>query len=215
MGQWKMITQAHPAIQYLMKKDKRLAKVITMVGDIEYEEQADCFARLVRSIVNQMLSNKVARVLRDRLTLLCGGQITPRAILNLSREQLREIGISYAKADAILGAAKAVEDGAIPFEKSPQMTDEEVIKELTTLKGVGVWSAKMYLLFTLNRPDVLPYEDGAFLQSYAWLYKTKELTPKAIEKRCKKWKPYSSFAARYLYYALDMGLTKKEFHLFL
>ena len=162
-----------------------------------------------------MLSNKVARVLRDRLTLLCGGQITPRAILNLSREQLREIGISYAKADAILGAAKAVEDGAIPFEKFPQMTDEEVIKELTTLKGVGVWSAKMYLLFTLNRSDVLPYEDGAFLQSYAWLYKTKELTPKAIEKRCKKWKPYSSFAARYLYYALDMGLTKKEFHLFL
>ena len=215
MGQWKTITQAHPAIQHLMKKDKRLAKVIAMVGDIEYEEQADCFARLVRSIVNQMLSNKVARVLRDRLALLCGGQITPRAILKLSREQLREIGLSYAKADAILGAAQAVVDGQIHFEKFPQMTDEEVIKELTTLKGVGVWSAKMYLLFTLNRPDVLPYEDGAFLQSYAWLYKTKELTPKAIEKRCKKWKPYSSFAARYLYYALDMGLTKKEFHLFL
>ena len=214
MAQWKTITQTHPAVQHLIKKDKRLAKVIAMVGDIEYEEQADCFARLVRSIVNQMLSNKVARILRDRLAALCGGQITSEAVLKLSRDQLRETGVSYAKADAILNAARAVVDGKIHFSNFPRMTDEEVIKELTTLKGVGVWSAKMYLIFTLNRPDVLPYEDGAFLQSYAWLYKTNELEPRAIMKRCKKWKPYSSFAARYLYYALDMGLTKKEFHLF-
>ena len=74
--------------------------------------------------------------------------------------------------------------------------------------------AKMYLIFTLNRMDVLPYEDVAFLQTYAWLYNKKYLQPAAIIKRCKKWKPYSSIAARYFYYALDMGLTKKEFHLF-
>lgn len=210
MGQWQTITQEHPAVQYLMKRDKRLAKVIAMIGDIKYEEQADCFARLVRSIVNQMISNKVARILRDRLATLCGGRITSEAILRLTRDQLRGIGLSYSKADYILGAAQAVAAGKICFEKFPQMTDEEVIRKLTSLKGIGVWTAKMYLIFTLNRPNVLPYEDSAFLQSYSWLYKTKELAPKEIMKRCKKWKPYSSFAARYLYYALDIGLTKKE-----
>lgn len=82
------------------------------------------------------------------------------------------------------------------------------MKELTRLRGIGTWSAKMYLIFTLDRKDVLPYEDVAFLQTYAWLYKTDDLRPAAIIKRCKKWKPYSSIAARYFYYALDMGLTK-------
>lgn len=72
----------------------------------------------------------------------------------------------------------------------------------------------MYLLFVLNRQDILPYEDGAFLQSYRWMYKTKECTAQSVMKRCSKWKPYSSLASQYLYRALDMGLTKTEFHLF-
>lgn len=72
----------------------------------------------------------------------------------------------------------------------------------------------MYLLFVLDRQDILPFEDAAFLQSYCWMYKTNDKTKEAIIKRCKKWKPYSSVAARYLYRALDMGFTKQEFHLY-
>ena len=213
MEQWIKISQEHPAVQHLMKNDKRLARVICMVGDIEYVVHTDCFSRLIRSIVNQMLSNKVACVLYGRLRELCGGEITQESILKLDKEQLRKAGLSYSKAEFILGVAKAAAENKIRFEKLPHMTDEEVINELTKLKGVGTWSAKMYLIFTLNRSDVLPYEDGAFLQSYSWLYKTKDLEPESIVKRCKKWKPYSSIAARYLYYALDMGMTKEEFHL--
>ncbi|MCC8014242.1 MAG: hypothetical protein LIO87_03520 [Eubacterium sp.] len=80
--------------------------------------------------------------------------------------------------------------------------------------GIGKWTAKMYLIFVLDCPDVLPVEDAAFLQAYKWLYKTEDCSEKSVYKKCKKWKPYSSIAARYLYRALDMGYTKKEFHLF-
>lgn len=93
------------------------------------------------------------------------------------------------------------------------MSDQEIIRELTSIKGIGIWTAKMYLIFVLDRPNVLPYEDGAFLQAYRWAYKTDNLSPDAIKKKCKKWSPYSSIAARYLYRALDTGLTKDEFHL--
>ncbi|SFE61244.1 DNA-3-methyladenine glycosylase family protein [Succiniclasticum ruminis] len=212
MAEVQILNSQHPAIQYLCKKDKRLAKLIDMVGEIEYRTQPDCFARLVRSIINQMLSNKAAHVIGGRVAALCGGSITPENLLKLDREQLRGAGLSYAKADNVLGIAKAATDGSLDFSNFPTMSDDEVMKELTHLRGIGTWSAKMFLIFTLNRMDVLPYEDVAFLQTYAWLYKTKDLQPASIIKRCKKWKPYSSIAARYFYYALDMGFTKKAFH---
>ena len=214
MAEVHILNKQHPAVQYLCRKDKRLAKLIDMVGEIEYRTQPDYFARLVRSIINQMLSNKAAHVIGGRVAALCGGSITPENLLKLDREQLRGAGLSYTKADNILGIAKAATDGSLDFTNFPDMTDEEAMKELTRLRGIGTWSAKMFLIFTLNRMDVLPYEDVAFLQTYAWLYKTKDLQPASIIKRCKKWKPYSSIAARYFYYALDMGLTKQEFHLF-
>ncbi len=214
MSEIYVLNKEHTAVQYLCKKDKRLAKLVEMVGEIEYRTQPDCFARLVRSVINQMLSNKASYVIGGRVAALCGGTITPENLLKLDREQLRGAGLSYSKADNILGIAKAVTDGSLDFSTFPNISDEEVMKELTHLRGIGTWSAKMYLIFTLNRMDVLPYEDVAFLQTYSWLYKTKDLHPESIIKRCKKWKPYSSIAARYFYYALDMGLTKQEFHLF-
>ena len=213
MPEVQILNKQHPAVQYLCSKDKRLAKLIDMVGEIEYREQPDCFARLAYSIINQMLSNKVAHVIGSRVAELCGGAITPENLLKLDREQLRSTGLSYTKADNILGIAKAATDGSLDFSKLPELPDAEVIKELTRLRGIGDWSAKMYLLFTLNRMDVLPYEDMAFLQTYAWLYKTNDLRPAMVIKRCKKWKPYSSIAARYFYYALDIGLTKTDFNL--
>ena len=100
------------------------------------------------------------------------------------------------------------------FDVLREMSDEAVIKKLTALRGIGMWTAKMYLIFVLDRQDVLPFEDGAFLQSYRWLYKTTDIAPVSVKKKCAKWKPYSSIAARYLYRVLDLGLTREEFHLF-
>ena len=94
------------------------------------------------------------------------------------------------------------------------MTDEAALKELVSLRGIGTWTAKMYLIFVLGQTGYPAIRDVAFLQSYKWLYKTEDVSRASIEKKCKKWKPYSSIAARFLYRALDMGFTKKEFHLF-
>jgi DNA-3-methyladenine glycosylase II len=95
------------------------------------------------------------------------------------------------------------------------LSDEEVSKRLTSIKGIGNWTAKMYLLFFLQREDILPYEDGAFLQSYKWLYNTSKVDKESITKRCKKWKPYTSIGARYLYKALDNGLVNEPIKNFL
>ena len=94
------------------------------------------------------------------------------------------------------------------------LSDEEVIASLTKLYGIGKWTAKMFLIFVLERPDVLPVEDGAFLQTYRWVYKMDDCSEKTVYKKCKKWKPYSSIASRFFYRALDAGMTKEEFHLF-
>ena len=94
------------------------------------------------------------------------------------------------------------------------MNDSDVFKYLTSFKGIGKWTANMYLIFVLNRKDILPTNDAAFLQAYEWLYKTTDRSDTSIRNKWRKWKPYSSSASRYLYRALDSGLTREEFHLY-
>lgn len=149
-----------------------------------------------------------------RLKTICGGRVTPENIGKLAAEQIKSAGTSNSKVRCIQGLTEAVLCGDLDFDKFPSMTDEDVMQELMRLHGIGHWTAKMYLLFALDRPDVLPYEDVAFLQVYRWAYKTDDCSKEAVCKKCKKWKPYSSVDARFFYAALDMGLTKEEFHLF-
>lgn len=207
--------QSSPEIQYLCKKDKRLANVIEMVGPISYQPHIDQpYSFLIHEIIEQMLSVKAGAKIFDRLNNICRGTITPESIAALTVEQLRSIGTSNAKAMYIKGITTAVMTGQLDFAKLEELDDDTVIKQLTRFRGIGNWTAKMYLIFVLNRPDVLPYEDVAFLQGYAWVYKTSDFSPASVMAKCKKWKPYSSIAARYMYRALDAGLTKTEFHLF-
>lgn len=203
-----------PPVQYLCKKDKRLAKAISMVGTITYTPHTDGYAFLVHEIIEQMLSIKAGQKIYNRLESLCGGQIIPTVIAALSDVEIRGTGTSNSKVTYIKNMTDAVITGKINLNALQTMSDEEVQEKLTSLRGIGDRTAKMYLIFVLNRPDVLPFEDGAFLQSYKWLYKTDDCSPASIKKRCTKWKPYSSIAARYLYRILDLGYTKEEFHLF-
>lgn len=207
------LTASSPSVQYLCKKDKRLAKVISMVGDISYERCGDPYAFLVHEIIEQMLSVKAARKISGRLEEMCGGLVTPETVSQFSVEEIQSIGTSSAKAKYIKGLSDAVISGSLVFDSLEQLSDHEVIKELTRLKGVGEWTAHMYLIFVLDRQDILPTSDVAFLQVYEWLYKTGDRSKKAVEKKCKKWKPYSSIAARYFYRVLDRGYTKEAFHL--
>ncbi len=134
--------------------------------------------------------------------------------MELSDEKLKSIGTSINKVRCIRSLTESITCGSIDFDKIQLLSNDEVIKELTSIKGIGQWTSKMFFIFVLNRNDVLPYEDVAFLQSFKWLYKTTETDAATVKKKCRKWKPYSSVAARYMYRALDTGLTKEEFHLY-
>lgn len=204
-----------PSVQYLCKKDKRLAKVISMVGPITYVPYCDDpYAFLIHEIIKQMLSVKAGQKIYGRLENLCAGMVMPERITALSDDEIRGTGTSSSKVRCIRSVTEAVLYGDLDFDKMDMLSDEEVICTLTKLHGIGSWTAKMFLIFVLNRPDILPVEDGAFLQTYRWVYKTNDCSEKAVSKKCRKWKPYSSIASRFFYRALDAGLTKKEFHLF-
>lgn len=203
------------SVQYLCKKCKRLKRIIEAIGPITYTpHETDAYAHLVYNIIGQMLSNKVADIISDRMLNLCNGEVTPKNVSLLTYDQIKGIGISTIKTRSIRDMTNKVLSGELDFSRFPEMSDQEIIKKLTSIKGIGNWTAKMYLIFVLDRQDILPFEDGAFLQVYQWAYKTDDLSPANIIKKCKKWKPYSSIAARYLYRALDSGLTKEEFHLY-
>lgn len=205
------LTKETQPIRHLSAADERIRHLIETVGEIEIHRDNDPYGSLVETIVGQMLSGKVADILTDRLTALCGGGITPQAISGLSVPQLRAIGLSNAKAANILNLTQAVTSGELDLDGLAALPDDAVMKALTSLRGIGPWSAKMHLIFVLCREDVLPYEDGAFLQAYAWLYDTRATKPAEISAACSHWRPYSSIAARYLYWALDLGLTKTPF----
>jgi len=203
-----------PELTFLCQKDKRLAKLIRMIGPLTYSLHDDDYSFLIREIIEQMMSVKAARAIYARLEALCCGSVTPESITKLTDEEIRSVGISWAKIGYIRNVTMMVQTGKLDFDSLKSMTDREIIKLLTSVRGIGTWTAKMYLMFVLGRPDVLPYEDGAFCQTYRWLYKTDDTSPASMMKKCKKWKPYTSTAARYFYRALDCGLTKSEFHLF-
>ena len=202
------------SVEYLMKKDKRFSKVVNMVGDITYKPYEDSYSFLVSQIIGQMLSAKVGEVIYGRLLSLCDNKITPQVIDSLSDEEIKGIGTANSKVKFIRELTSAVIDGRLDFKLIETMNNDEALKYLTNIYGIGKWSAKMYLIFVLDRQDILPYEDVAFLQAYKWLYKTSDVSSKSIIDKCKKWKPYSSIAARYMYKALDMGFTKNDFHLY-
>lgn len=202
------------SIKYLCNKDKRFQKVFTMIGDISYKPHDDGYSFLIREIIEQMLSIKVADIIYSRLEKLCNNSVCPDMINSLSDEQILSIGTSRRKVKAIRSLTQEIEKGNIVFSDFESMSDVEIINALTSVHGIGTWTAKMYLMFVLDRQDVLPFEDVAFLQGFGWAYKTNDYSPASVQKKCKKWKPYSSIAARYMYRALDRGLTKEEFHLF-
>lgn len=203
-----------PSVQYLSKKDLRLKKVMSKIGPITYMlHDEDSYVFLVHEIIEQMLSVKAGGAIFSRLEQLCNGKITPEAVAALSDEEIKSIGTANSKVEYIRCLTNAVIDGEIDFCKMPSLSDAQVMKELMAIKGIGKWTAKMYLIFSLDRQDILPYEDVAFLQAFTWLYETNDRSSETVIKKCKKWSPYSSIASRYLYRALDTGVTKLDFHL--
>lgn len=197
------------AVSILKKKDKKLAWLMERVGPLSHTDLKDDFLFFIEQVIGQMLSIRVADVMTGRLAALCRGEITASTICSLSIDELKKIGISLRKAECIRQIAFMVENGSLNFGKLKELSDAEIIKSLTAIKGIGNWTAKMYL-YKIDRPDVLPYEDATFLAAYKWLYRTRNVKPEAVRQRCRKWSPYSSIAAMYLYAAFDRKLIATE-----
>lgn len=160
----------------------------------------DGFSTLVLSIVHQQVSMAAARTIQARLVKLLGGKITPRRLLNRSPDQLRGAGLSRAKAAYVLDLADKTARGDVEFERFPTMTDEAILAELTAVKGIGAWTAQMFLMFHLHRPDILPTGDLGLRLAVADAYQVPE--QEAAEEmlaRREAWSPYCSVAARVLW----------------
>jgi DNA-3-methyladenine glycosylase II len=193
------------AIQHLKKSDPVLARVIGRVGAYKIQYRDPSFETLVRSIVYQQLSGRVAKVIFDRLeNAVPGKKITPAGILKLTPARMRKCGLSKQKTAYIRDLAKKTARGAVKFEGLAVLSDEAVIESLTQVKGIGVWTAHMFLMFALQRHDVLPTGDLGIRTAIRKMYGLDDLPhPKQIEEIAIAWRPYCSVASWYLWRSLE------------
>ncbi|MGC4055228.1 MAG: DNA-3-methyladenine glycosylase [Paludibaculum sp.] len=193
------------AVEHLSAADPRLAAWIERVGPCSIEFHPPEFCTLARSIVFQQLSGKAASTIYGRLeTVLSPGGVNPKGILSLSLEQMRPLGLSGQKAGYLRSLADKTLDGTIDFKQLPSMPDEEVIAHLTSAKGVGVWTAQMFLMFALRRPDVLPLGDLGIRNAMQRLYGLRTPPkPERMTRIARPWRPYATYACWYLWRGLD------------
>jgi len=201
------------AVNHLKKSDVILASIIARVGACEIAYREPTFETLARAIVFQQLSTKAARTIYGRLEEAAGGKLTPESIQNLSVGEMRRAGLSRQKLGYIRDLAEHALSGKVDFARLPAMNDEEVIASLTDIKGVGVWTAHMFLLFSLRRPNVLPVGDLGVRTAIQRAWRKRKLpTPKQVEQIAKGWHPYCSYAAWYLWRSLELPKPENANH---
>src|SRR6266852_6879029 len=217
------------AVMHLKKSDPVLRAIIERVGPCRMEFGPPEFSSLAEAIVYQQLNGKAAVTIFKRFAALAGDPLTPEGILKLSPEQMRSVGLSKQQSSYLFDMAERAHRGELDFSRLPEMPDEEVIAHLTQVKGVGVWTAQMFLMFTLRRPNVLPTGDfGVRMAMYKHYLegqrtkvpakrngakksakksrprKIKLPTPEQMEKIANCWEPYRSVACWYLWKSLDV-----------
>jgi 3-methyladenine DNA glycosylase/8-oxoguanine DNA glycosylase len=193
------------AINHLKKVDPLLGALIEKVGPYRMEYGEPTFHSVAEAIIYQQLNGKAAVTIFKRFTDLAGSPLTPEGILKLTEEQLRAVGLSKQKSSYVRDLAEKARTGVLDFSKLAEQSDDEVIEHLTQVKGVGVWTAHMFLMFTLRRPDVLPTGDYGIQAAMKKHYRKRKLPkPKDMEKIAKCWSPYRSVACWYLWRSLDI-----------
>jgi DNA-3-methyladenine glycosylase II len=216
------------AINHLKKADPTLRAIIERIGPCRMEFSTPEFHNLAEAIVYQQLNGKAAATIFERFAALAGEPLTPAGIVRLSDEQLRSVGLSKQKSSYLKDLAQKTADGSLNFVRLPEMSDEEIIEHLTQVKGVGVWTAHMFLIFSLKRENILPTGDfgvrmamfkhyldkkrkivvgvgnGKVAAKKARAQRIKLPSPQQMEKIAKSWEPYRSLACWYLWRSLDI-----------
>jgi len=194
------------AAKYLAEKDPILRAVIKKSIPFERTWGKNYFLDLVESIISQQLSIKAADTIWKRFqALFPDGKPTPPLVLQIEDQKVRDAGLSWSKIKYIKDLAKHTEESAILFEQFDIMTDEEIVQELIKVKGIGQWTAEMFLMFTMGRKDVFSYGDLGIRKAIQRLYNMrKEPTQKQAEKIAVNWKPYRTIACQYLWKSLEV-----------
>jgi DNA-3-methyladenine glycosylase II len=192
------------AVAHIRTVDPEWSTIIDRIGPCVLRPRTDRFSLLVRAIVGQQISTKAAAAIDARLRVLGSDPHTPEALLALGEDGVRAAGTSGVKARYILNVAEAVQSGQVPLDKFGRMSDEAIVESLTTIKGVGVWTAQMFLIFVMNRPDVLPSGDLGVRVALRNRFGLEALpTPRECEALAAIWRPYRTVAMWYLWRSLD------------
>ncbi|HSY99964.1 MAG TPA: DNA-3-methyladenine glycosylase [Terriglobales bacterium] len=193
------------AINHLKKSDPTLRAIVERVGPCRMEFGEPVFHSLAEAIVYQQLNGKAAVTIFKRFAALAGEPLSAEGIAKLTAEQMRSAGLSKQKSSYLRDMADRTIRGELSFTHLPEMTDEEVIKHLTQVKGVGVWTAQMFLIFTLKRQNILPTGDfGIRMAMKKHYHKRKLPNPVQMEKIARPWEPYRSIASWYLWRSLNI-----------
>ena len=185
-------------INYLIAKDKKLGEVIAQVGPVRREVDTDLFAAVVHHIVGQQISTKAQATIWQRMQSALG-TVNAKTVLDAGVDNLQPLGISFRKAEYITDFARKVQSGTFDLKAIWEKPDEEVIRELSALKGIGVWTAEMILLFCMQRPDVFSYDDLAIQRGLRMVYHHRKIDRKLFEKYRRRFSPYCSVASLYLW----------------
>ena len=189
--------------EYLKSHDKKLGEAIEKIGHIYRECDDDLFTSIVKQIVGQQISASAFKTVWNRVSEKLG-DVTAETICSITDDELQSCGLSYRKVSYIKDFSRKVHNGEFDVEKLAEMTDEDVIKELSSLKGIGVWTAEMLLLFCMQRPDVVSFGDLAIIRGMRMLYRHREIDRKKFDRYRKRYSPYGSVASLYLW-AISAG----------
>jgi DNA-3-methyladenine glycosylase II len=198
------------AVAALREADPVMARLIDEHGtivrrDLKRERPGDAYGALLRSIVGQQLSTKAAATIYGRMLELFGGHPpTPKQLLKADPDKIRAAGLSRPKIAYLRDLAQHVEEGTLELARLPDLPDEEVAEQLTAIKGLGQWTADMFLMFHLRRPDILPVGDQGIRRAMQVEYRLRKLPdPKRMQQIAKPWQPYRTLACLYLWSSLD------------
>lgn len=187
-----------------LRRDPILDKIIDIVGEYSLKRRSHHFAVLVESIISQQLATSAAEAIFKRFKNLYPKFPTASQILATRKSKLRSVGLSGMKVEYLKDLARNIKEGRVKIKLLSRMNDEDVIEHLTQVKGIGRWTAEMFLIFSLGRPDVLPVDDLGLRKGVQIAFSLPELPKsKEVEEIGKKWKPYRSIATWYLWKSLQ------------